>query len=218
VLDLARLAELAHTHGALLIVDATQSAGMVPLDVTASGVDALLAGGYKWLCAAFGAAVCYLSPALAARFTPPFVGWRSVADQAAFDATRMELLPGPRALEYSTVAYGSGIALGAAIEYLLDIGIARILDHDRRLAAQLIDGLDRLGATLITPRDPAQRAGIVTARFPGHDYQQLAARLAAERVYVSPRLGGLRYSAHFYNNADDVERALEVTEQVIRAR
>jgi selenocysteine lyase/cysteine desulfurase len=217
VLDVTQLTDLAHAHGALLILDATQSAGMVPIDVAASGVDAVLAGGYKWLCAAFGAAICYLSPALAERFVPPFIGWRSVADQAVFDARHMRLLAGPRAMEYSTVAYGSGIALGAALEYLLDIDIERILDYDRRLANQLYDGLERLGATVITPRDEQHRAGIVAARFPDRSYHDLAARLANERVYVSPRLGGLRYSPHFYNTEEDVARALEVTEWVVRA-
>ncbi len=62
LLDLADLAALAHDHGAILIVDATQSAGQVPIDVTACGADVLISGSYKWLCSTFGAAVCYLSP------------------------------------------------------------------------------------------------------------------------------------------------------------
>src|SRR4051794_19742095 len=66
--DPAALAELAHAHGALLVLDATQSAGMIPLDVRAAGVDALVAGGYKALCGPFGAALCYLAPALCERF------------------------------------------------------------------------------------------------------------------------------------------------------
>jgi selenocysteine lyase/cysteine desulfurase len=94
--------------------------------------------------------------------------------------------------------------------------VASIYDYDRRLGNLLLDGLERLGATVITPRDEHLRAGIVTARFPGHDYQRLALRLAAEQIYVSPRLDGLRYSVHYYNNEADVERALAVTEQMLR--
>ena len=77
LLDLADLAALAHDNGAILIVDATQSAGQVPIDVTASGADVLISGSYKWLCSTFGAAVCYLSPGVLERFRPPLVGWRS---------------------------------------------------------------------------------------------------------------------------------------------
>lgn len=217
VLDVSRLADLAHSHGALLLLDATQSAGMIPLDAAASGADAIFAGGYKWLCATFGAAVCYLAPALAARFDAPFAGWRSVTDQTLFDATHLDPLYGARGLEYSTVAYGSGIALGRAIEYVLDIGVERILEHDRQLAGLLLEGLTRLGGQVITPQAEHLHAGIATARFPGQDAVRLAARLAAEGVHVSPRLGGLRYSAHFYNNTDDVARALAVTAHVLSA-
>ena len=99
----------------------------------------------------------------------------------------------------------------AAIEYLLDIGVEGILEHDRRLAGQLLDGLARLGGEIITPSNDSLRAGIATARFPGRDAVHFAARLAAEGVHVSPRLGGLRYSAHFYNDDTDIDRALAVT-------
>src|SRR6185437_16101974 len=77
---LSELADLARAHGALLAVDATQAAGMAPIDVRRDGVAMLVAGGYKWLCGPFGAAVCWLHPGLRERFDPPLVGWRSTED------------------------------------------------------------------------------------------------------------------------------------------
>jgi len=62
--DLRSLAEVAHLHGALLVVDATQSAGAIPIDVSRDRVDVLVAAGYKWLCGPFGAAVMYVAPHL----------------------------------------------------------------------------------------------------------------------------------------------------------
>src|SRR5437763_221326 len=100
------LAELAHAHGALLILDASQSAGMVPLDVRASGVDVLVTCGYKALCGPFGAAVCYLRPELRERFNPPFVGWRSAVEPYALDAVNLALPPTARSMEFSTMNYG----------------------------------------------------------------------------------------------------------------
>jgi hypothetical protein len=91
LLDLCELAALAHDIGAVLIVDATQSAGQVPIDVTASGVDVLISGSYKWLCSTFGAAVCYLSPALLSEFRPPLVGWRSTEHPYSLDARWLPL-------------------------------------------------------------------------------------------------------------------------------
>jgi selenocysteine lyase/cysteine desulfurase len=218
VFDAAALSELAHAHGATLVLDATQSAGMIPIDVRAAGVDVLVAGAYKWLCSAFGAALCYLSPAVAERFRPPFVGWRSTPDQVSFDAVEMPLARGARGMEFSTVAYPSGVALGAAIGYLLDLGIDRVAEHGARLADRLLEGMEALGGELVTPRDPAQRGSIVASRFGGGDHDRaraLAAALADVGVYTSPRLGAIRFAPHVYNDDADVDRALEQVQHVI---
>jgi cysteine desulfurase / selenocysteine lyase len=212
---LDELARLARAHNATLVIDATQSAGMVPIDVQASGVDMLVAGGYKWLGATFGAAICYLGPTLLDRLDPPFVGWRSTVEPYALDAAHMALAPSARRLEFSTMSYGAGVALGAAMEYVLDLGIDRILAHDLALATRLIDGLDTLGATILTPRDDHSRAGIVTARFPGRDGEEVAARLNEAGVIVSPRFGSTRFSTHIFNHAEDVDQALSVVESVL---
>jgi cysteine desulfurase/selenocysteine lyase len=212
---LDELISLARAHDALLIVDATQSAGMTPIDVQANGVDVLLAGGYKWLGAAFGAAICYLGPSLLSRIDPPFVGWRSTIDPYALDVTIMPLASSARRLEFSTMSYGAGVALGAAIEYILDLGVERILAHDLALATRLTAGLDRLGATILTPRDDWSRGGIVTARFPGHDGETVATQLNAAGVIVSPRFGSTRFSTHLFNRADDIDKALAVLEAVL---
>ena len=68
--DLLKMADVAHDHDALLVVDATQSAGAVPIDASACGVDVLVSGGYKWLCGPFGAAVMYLAPHLQNELDP----------------------------------------------------------------------------------------------------------------------------------------------------
>jgi cysteine desulfurase / selenocysteine lyase len=183
--DLPRLAEVAHAHDALLIVDATQSAGMVPIDVRADDVDVLVAGSYKWLCGAFGAALCYMRPDLAERFRPPFVGWRSRVDAFVFDADAMPIAPGARGMEYSTVAYGSGIALGAAI-----------------------------GRAMV-PEDADARTGIISVRFDGWDARDLWARLDAAEVYTSARLGAVRFSPHLYNDESDVAAALDALEAIV---
>ena len=213
--DLERLADLAHGHDALLVVDATQSAGMLPIDVRRDDVDVLVAGGYKWLCSAFGAALCFVRPELAERFIPPFVGWRSTVDPFDLDAVHMPLAPGVRAMEYSTVAYGSGIALGGAIRYLLEVGIDRILEHDLRLAGALVEGLRSLGASFISPLDPRLRTPIVGARFPGRDAAPLHQRLAERNVYTSLRLDAVRFSPHLFNDDADVERALSVLDELL---
>jgi cysteine desulfurase/selenocysteine lyase len=216
-LDARELAALARDADALFVLDATQSAGVVPLDVAARDVDVVVTSGYKWLCSAPGAAICYLRRSLWERFEPPFLGWRSTEDPPAFDATRIPLARGARRLEYSTPAYAAGAALSAAIDYLLGLGIERVLAHDLRLGALLADGLEALGATVLTPREEDRRAGIVIARFPGRRGDGVAARLAEDGVVVSPRLGSVRFSLHMFNDDSDVARALAAVERVVAA-
>jgi len=215
-LDLGELAALAHDHGALLIVDATQSAGQVPIDVTAAGVDVLISGSYKWLCSTFGAAVCYLSPQVLAEFRPPLVGWRSTEHPYTLDARWKPLAPAARRMEYSTMSYTAAIALGRALRYISGLSLDEVAAHNAALASQLAAGLAGRGAALITPADPTRRAGTVTARFPGRDGEAIAAELTRRGVIVSPRVGCTRFSMHFYNNSDDIDHALTVLDQVLR--
>jgi ferrochelatase len=214
-LDPGALAELAHAHDAKLVLDATQSAGMVPTDVTESGADVVIAGSYKWLCSTFGAAICYLTPELRERFEPPFVGWRSTTDPYTLDAANMSLATEARRMEFSTMAYGAGVALAAAMEYVLEMDTDAILEHDLALAAQLMSGLDELGAQVLTPREDHRRGGTVTARFPGRDSERVAGQLNERGVIVSPRFGSTRFSAHFFNDGNDVARALDVLSDVL---
>jgi cysteine desulfurase/selenocysteine lyase len=213
--DLTQLAELAHAHGATLVVDATQSAGMVPIDVRAADVDILVAGAYKWLCGVFGAAICYLRPEIRERFSPPLVGWRSTVEPFAFDATRMPLAREARRMEFSTMAYGAAVALAAAIDYLLAFGIERILAHDLALAGLLARELEAQGAQVLSPRDDGLRSGIVTARFPGRDGERIAARLNEAGVIVSPRFGSTRFSVHLFNEVSDLKRATALLEEIL---
>ena len=88
--DLQLLAEAAHEHDALLVVDATQSAGAIPIDVQASPVDALISGAYKWLCGPFGAAFMYVAPHLSEKLEPGLVGFRSHKNMWDLDASRID--------------------------------------------------------------------------------------------------------------------------------
>ena len=94
--DLASLAAAAHEHGALLLVDATQSAGAIPIDARADALDAVVSAGYKWLCGPFGAGVMYLAPHLQAGLEPGLVGFRSHEDMWDLRADRLDYPPTAR--------------------------------------------------------------------------------------------------------------------------
>jgi len=113
------------------------------------------------------------------------------------------------------MSYPSGHGLGQALAYLEDLDIEAVFRHILRLTDLLMEGLERLGARLLTPRDYERRAGIVTARFPGHDGEAVAAALNRRGVIVSPRFGSTRFSPHFFNDTDDIERALAAVADIL---
>ena len=213
--DLAVMTKAAHRNGALMIADTTQSAGQVPIDVKATGIDAALCSTYKWLCGPFGTGFMYVAPALQ-KLNPGLIGWRTHKDMWEFQADRCEMPDNAKRFEFSTMAYGMALGATVAVDYLNELSAARIAAHNRAISDQLMEGLEALGASIVSPRDPAERSAPVAARFPGHDSARVAAALKEQRVVASLRLDFLRFSPHIYNGSADIERALEVIGQVVR--
>jgi len=207
--DLRELAQVAHDHNALLVVDATQSAGAVPIDAPACDVDALVTAGYKWLCGPFGAAVMYLAPHLQDQLDPGLVGFRSHKDMWDLQADRVEFPATAQRFEYSTMAFGCAIGLARSINYIADIGVERIFSYNKHLADLLIEGLKERNAEIISPHNEKEQTSIVAARFPGKDPAQIARKLKAAGVMVSARKDFVRFSPHLYNQRADIEQALD---------
>jgi len=217
--DLRWLSELAHSHGGLLIVDATQSAGLMPIDAHRDGVDALVAAGYKGLLGPFGAAIFYLRRELVEGLTPPLVGWRSTATPFELDATEFTLATDARKFECSTMNYASAVGLARSMQYLREIGPENVTDHVLSLTRKFIDTTRnnrRLpGATVLTPKDESSHASIASFRFKGRDQSAVAAELFKRGVIVSQRFNGIRFSFHVYNMEQDLLRASKALEEVL---
>ena len=213
--DLAAFAEAAHAHNAILVVDATQSAGAVPIDAPADGVDVVIAGGYKWLCGPFGAAIMYVSPQLCSSLEPGLVGFRSNADIWNIDATQIVYPGNASRFEFSTMAYGCAIGLTSAIEFLNHVGIESIFDHNQSLADALISGLMDRGVEVTSPRSPAERSAIVTAQFAGLDSSDVTERFKESDIRVACRQDVVRFSPHLYNEMVDIEAALSCVDAIL---
>jgi len=220
-LDLKTLAKVAHEHGALLAVDATQSAGVLPIDAGDSGADIMATVGFKWLCAGAGAAACYVSPRIIDRIRPILAGGRSASAAenfrpAALEARRFDFPATAAKFEYGSSSHTARVNLAAAIDFVLAVGIARIQDHVRALGTQLIAGLRAIGAEILTPEDPSRRAGIVTARFGGWTGPALVEALEDRDVFTLPRLDGVRFSPHMFNDSADIDRALNALDTLLK--
>jgi selenocysteine lyase/cysteine desulfurase len=199
--DLKPLADLAHAHGAWLYTDAIQAAGMIPIDVRASGVDALCCGTYKWLLGGFGTAPFFARAEILDRITPDRWGALHVAKDLGNH--QYEIHRSAKKFEYATLAFGAVYQLGAGLAYLEKIGVPRIEAHTVALAHQLSAGLVEHGLDVLTPS--GNRSSIVSFRTPGAP-GRLQETLRAAGVEVSYRENGtqVRVSPALFNTSDDI--------------
>jgi cysteine desulfurase/selenocysteine lyase len=220
--DLRWLSELAHSHGANLIVDATQSAGLVPIDVHRDGIDALVAGGYKGLLGPFGAAIFYLRRGLVDRLIPPFVGWRSAPVPYDLNSKKLGYAHDAKKFEYSTMSYSSAIGLAESMRYLRRVGYHKVTEHVSGLARKFLELVKNDNAlpsrTILTPEDEKRRSSIVSVRFRGNSQLQVSDELIKRKVIVSRRFNAVRFSFHVYNTPQDLVRALNQLHIVLKEK
>ncbi|MGB1253007.1 MAG: aminotransferase class V-fold PLP-dependent enzyme [Candidatus Promineifilaceae bacterium] len=206
--NLRQFADACHANGALLIVDATQSAGAIPIDAPASGADVIISAGYKWLCGPFGASVMYVAPHLQRTLDPGIIGFRSNKDIWQLAVDQQDYPNTAQRFEFSTMAYGCAVGLAKSVHYLADVGVEKIQAHNLKLADRLLEGLDALGAQVVSPRNSAERSSIISAKFANIDSKQVAAHFNQANVIISPRRDLFRFSPHLYNSSDDINHAL----------
>jgi len=207
--DLPALARLAHEAGAVLVVDAIQSLGVIPMDVRAAGVDILAANGAKWLLAPIGITILYVRREWIERLQPVYAYYRAIPSPEPYlryDWTTLR--PDAGRFEPSSPNVDGIYGLHAALSLLLEVGIERIQARVLDLTDRLLEGLEALGLEILTPREREARAGIVSFRTA--DVLRDYGRLRKARVLVSLREGYLRVSPHFYNTPAEVDRLLEV--------
>ncbi len=204
--DVEGVVRLAHERGALVLLDAYQAAGAIPLDVRALGVDFLAAGTVKYLLGSAGLAFLYCRRDLVERIRPTSTGW--FADEDIFQMDIHDYSPSPtaRRFEFGTPPIPSIYAGLAGIELAQEIGMAETEEHVRGLTALLVDGVEELGGRVVTPRDPDRRGPLVAVA--STDEHALVAALRSEGVVTSSRDGNLRISFHGYNSSEDVEAVL----------
>jgi cysteine desulfurase / selenocysteine lyase len=197
-----------------LLLDATQSVGQLPVDLTSLGADLAVATGRKFLRGPRGTGLLYVGPALRASLRPPHPDVRG-AQWTSDEEYRVEA--GARRYETWEAAHALRLGLGAALDETLALGVDRIGAYTAGLAARLRDALAAVpGVRLVDP--PAGGGAIVTFVRGGQRPQETVRRLRASGVHVVavPASHGqwdlgrrglpavVRASVHVYNNHDDI--------------
>ena len=205
--DVESIVEAAHEHGAHVVLDAYQSVGTVPLDVTALGVDFAVGGSVKWLCGGPGAGWLYVRPDLAGTLEPALTGWQAHARPFDFE-TEQEYAEGAGRFLTGTPNVPALYAATAGYDVIEEIGVERIRARSVEQTTLLIELLDELGFPVGSPSDPARRGGTVVVRPP--DFERVDAELAAQGILCDHRPDvGLRLGPHFFNTDDELRYAVD---------
>jgi kynureninase len=214
--DLRAITERAHAVGAMVVADIYQSAGTVPLDLTALGVDFATGGSVKWLCGGPGAGYLYVRPDLVSRLEPRLTGWAAHEQPFAFAPGPIAYAPHMARFLHGTPSIPALFAATPGYEILAEVGVARIREKSVRQTQRLIGLADEAGFPVRSPRNPSNRGGVVVLDVP--DGAKVTAELARRGVLVDYRPGaGIRIAPHFYTTDDEVDATIAALRQISAA-
>jgi selenocysteine lyase/cysteine desulfurase len=207
MIDVKEVVRLAHERGALVLLDAYQSAGSVPLDVKKLGVDFLAAGTVKYLLGSAGLGFFYCRREVLEKAWPTATGWFADKDIFAMDIHDYSPATTARRFQAGTPPIPSIYAGIAGIELMESIGIEETREHVLALNERLIAGVDELRGTVVTPRKRKRHGALICVK--STDVDALVAALGRFGVVTSSRDGNVRISPHAYNSVEDIDLVLE---------
>lgn len=223
---IAEIARRAHAVGALLLVDGAQSVPHMPVDVATLGCDFMAFSGHK-MCGPTGIGVLWGRRELLESM-PPFLGGGSMIKVVELETSSYADVPAR--FEAGTPAIGEAIALGAAIDYLSDVGMEAIHQHEAELLGYALERLQQVeGLTLIGPTSAEERGTAVAFTLEGVHPHDVAAILDGEGIAV--RAGHhctqplhrffdvpatARASFYLYNLPEEVDRLVAGIEKARR--
>jgi len=214
--DAGAIAARAREVGAHVVLDAYQSAGIVPVDVTALGVSFAVGGSVKWLCGGPGNGWLYVRPDLVDELEPTLVGWQAHARPFAFEP-ELEYADGIARFLTGTPNVPALYAATAGYDAIEEIGVDRIRENSVRQTTYLIELLDEAGFEVGSPRDPARRGGTVTVLVP--EFEAVHKELGERGILCDFRPDvGLRLGPHFFNTDDELRHTVEQISGILASR
>lgn len=212
VYPIHEIGRLCRERGILFVVDAIQGLGVLPLDVSQTPVDVLVADAHKWLLGAEACAVFYVAESARDKLPPPFGGWWNIRTEKSYLDYGLDFHPGGRRYEAGSMPTAQIMGLDAALDLLTAMGQPAVRDRTLATRAALSAGLAARGWRIATPEPLA--SGILAAVPPGGDDRRMAKELEKRGIIVSPREGAVRFSPHAYNDTSEVSRLLESVDAI----
>ena len=209
-----RLADLAHSRGARIVVDGYHAPGTIPVDVKALDVDFYVGGTLKWLLGGPGLTFIYAREDLIPELEPTVTGWFSSADQFAFDSLHLERSPTADRLELGTPAVATAYTGVPGMDMILEAEPDRIWTRLQVLTQHVIDRARADGYGVMSPDSPHERGGIVMLKV--RRPQETVEALASRNITVDYRPGLVRVSPHFFNTMEDVDQLMDAIADIQR--
>ncbi len=212
VADLARIGAACRANGVFFIVDGIQGCGVRPIDLHALPVDIFASGAQKWQLSPWGTGFVYVRRELVPLLEPHDVGWacmKSSTDYTRLTDYEFDFFDDARRFEVVTIAYQEFAVANASTALLLSLGVTQVAGHLERLGARIVSWAEsRADVRLVTPADPARRAGVIA--FSAAGLGEMAKRLQRAQVAHVVREGAIRLSPHCYNSMNEIDRVLAI--------
>lgn len=206
------ITERAHEVGAMVVLDAYQSAGTVPFSVKELNVDFATGGSVKWLCGGPGAGYLYVRPDLHAQLQPKTTGWMAHEEPFAFD-TELRYAPDIRRFLHGSPAIPALYAAHSGYHIINKIGVEKIREKSVRQTTRLIGLAEEAGFTVTSPRNSEERGGTITVGHP--NAAAITNELIRREFIVDYRPGaGVRISPHFYNTDEELELVINEMKKI----
>ena len=211
--DVRRIVRRAHEMGAHVILDAYQSAGIVPLDVAALGVDFAVGGSVKWLCGGPGNGWLYVRPDLAEVLCPAYTGWQAHEAPFAFEE-EMRYAQGAARFLTGTPNVPALYAATAGYDLIEEIGVERIRENSLRQTGLLTQLAEAAGFDIRSPRDPVRRGGTVTVHVP--DFPAVHRELTEREILCDIRPdAGIRIGPHYFTSDEELRHVIDQIREIL---
>ena len=197
---------MARSRDIISILDIAQSAGIVPIDLTALKPDFMLGSSVKWLCGGPGAAYLWVNTERLSSCEPKDVGWFSHENPFEFDIHNFRYHDSALKFWGGTPVVAPFIIATNSINYFTKIGIKNIRKHNQALIAKTANEID---LEFVSPRDEAIRGGTMILDF-GSNQQKVLTHLQDNNIGVDLRSHGIRISPHIYNDEQDIDQLISV--------
>jgi kynureninase len=199
--------------GALLCVDAYQTTGVYPYDVTDWDLDLATGGSHKWLCGGPGCGWIYCKPSLLDGFRPAVTGWMAHARPFAFEPAPIVHAPSMYRFGHGTPTIPGYVVARPGHETIASIGVPRIREHNVRLTQKIVEMALERGLRVSSPLEPERRTGWIGLDFDG--VAEAYPQLIAQRVFVDYRPGcGIRVGPHFYTVEEEIDEFFRVLDRL----